>query len=131
MTSPSEKIGTINVTPLIDILLVLLIIFMVITPLSSHGINAELPQQSVGTAASKPEPEIVLEITRDHQMLLNGQAVTRAELTAEIAKLYRSRISQQLFIRADGDLEFSEVATAMDEMRGAYGDVQFGLLTKP
>jgi len=51
MTSPAQQIGTINVTPLIDILLVLLIIFMVITPLSSHGILAELPQTAVGVSS--------------------------------------------------------------------------------
>ena len=129
MTSPSENIGAINVTPLIDILLVLLIIFMVITPLSSHGIRAELPLNSTGSA-TKPELEIILEITRDRQFLLNGLAVARADLPAEIAKIYRDRVNQQLFIRADRDLDYRDVATAMDQMRGAYGDVQFGLLSK-
>ena len=122
MTSPSEKIGSINVTPLIDILLVLLIIFMVITPLSLHGILAELPQTAVGVS-SLPEPEIILEITRDHEFLLNGRMVQRGELPAEIAKLYKNRANQQLFIRADRDLDFREVALAMDAMRGADDSV--------
>jgi biopolymer transport protein ExbD len=129
MTSPSENIGAINVTPLIDILLVLLIIFTVITPLSSHGITAELPQTSAAVA-SVPEPEIVLEITRDHQFLLNGKHVLRSELSSEISKLYRARASQELFIRADRELEYSEVAMTMDDVRGANHAVQLGLLTQ-
>ena len=129
MTSHSEKIGTINVTPLIDVLLVLLIIFMVITPLDSHGISAELPQTASGEV-SQPEPEIILEITHNRQFLLNGQAVPRKELAAEIAKLYKTRASKQLFIRADKDVEYNEVALAMDDTRGADQWVQFGLLSK-
>jgi biopolymer transport protein TolR len=129
MTSPSEKIGTINVTPLIDILLVLLIIFMVITPLDSHGIPAELPQTAAGET-SRPEPEIILEITHEHQFLLNGQAVPRKELGTEIAKLYKTRASHQLFIRADGEVDFREIALAMDDTLGVNRSVQFGLLSK-
>lgn len=114
---------------MIDVLLVLLIIFMVITPLDSHGIQAGLPQAASGEV-SQPEPEIILEITHDHQFLLNGQAVPRKELAGEIAKLYKTRASQQLFIRADKDVEYNEVALAMDDTRGADQWVQFGLLSK-
>ena len=102
---------------------------MVITPLDSHGIQAELPQAASGEV-SQPEPEIILEITHDHQFLLNGQSVPRRELAAEIAKLYKTRASQQLFIRADKDVEYNEVALAMDDTRGADQWVQFGLLSK-
>jgi biopolymer transport protein TolR len=129
MTSPTQQIGTINVTPLIDILLVLLIIFMVITPLTSHGIPAELPQTAVG-GASQPEPEIILEITRDHQFLLNNQPVPRNELVSKVSKLYSNRVSHQLFLRADRDLEYREIALTMDALRGAETPIQFGLLSR-
>jgi len=127
MTSPSENIGSINVTPLIDILLVLLIIFMVITPLSSHGITAELPPNAAA-ARSVSEPEIIFAITRDHQFLLNGQAVSHSKLSVEIGRIYRNRVSQELFIRADGDVEYNEVAMAMDEIRGVNASMHFGFL---
>jgi biopolymer transport protein ExbD len=79
-------------------------------------------------ASRQPEREIVLEITRDHQFLPNGQEVARTELTREISRLYKDRADRQLFIRADKDVEFQEVALAMDDARGVDGSVQFGLL---
>ena len=130
MTAPIEKTGSINVTPLIDILLVLLIIFMVITPLDSRGIRADLPQSAASKSAAEPEPEIVLEITHDHQFLLNGQVVARDQLAAEAAKIYRNRVNQALFIRADRELDYSEIAMAMDDLRGANQAVHFGLMGK-
>jgi biopolymer transport protein TolR len=128
MTLPSDKTATINVTPLIDILLVLLIIFLVITPRLSHGIDAALPQTATNAVTVQPEAEIILEITHEHEFLLNGKAVPRADLANEIKKIYSSRADRQLFIRGDKDLEYREVALAMDDVRGAESGMQFGLL---
>ncbi len=113
---------------MIDILLVLLVIFMVITPLSSHGISANLPQPATGTR-SLPEPEIVLEITRDHQFIVNGQAVPRENLARELGKLFKNRVDHKLFMRADRDVDYREVALAMDDARGVDTSLQFGLLS--
>ncbi len=130
MTSSTEQIGTINVTPLIDILLVLLIIFMVITPLSSHGLTAALPKDSLAAPAQPELNEIVLEMTRDHQFLINKEFVPRRDLAAQIATLYSVRANQHLFIQADGDLDYREVAAVMDDMRGANQSLQFALMAK-
>ena len=71
-----------------------------------------------------------MEITRDRQFLVNGQPIPRAELPHAVATLYETRANRELFIRADRDLDFREVAVAMDAMHGADSSVRFGLLSK-
>ena len=71
----------------------------------------------------------MLEITRDRQFLVNGEAVPRQESAIEMGRLFRNRVDHKLFIRADRDVDYREVALAMDDTRGVDESLKFGLLS--
>jgi biopolymer transport protein ExbD len=130
MTNPGASTRTqceINVTPLIDVLLVLLIIFMIITPLAPHGLPAFIPQENTNASAAPAETPIILELRSDHSLRLNSQALSFAALATEIANLYATRANKALFIQADRDLEYRDVAHLIDLVRSATPDLEIGL----
>ena len=104
----------INVTPMIDVLLVLLIIFMIIAPYS-RGLNAELPQPA---ASGKPVENLSIWIRGDGTVRLNDEIVDRAALRERLDVLARSPASDVAFIGADRDLDFAEVADVIDLVKG-------------
>jgi len=116
----------INVTPLIDVLLVLLIIFMVITPLLPRGLPADLPAKS--TNNSPGETPIVLEMAANGQLLINNHPVSSDTLAVAIKELYSSRANKVLFISADKNLQYRQVAQLIDLVRGVSSDIQVGLM---
>lgn len=110
----------INMTPMIDILLVLIIIFMVITPPDSRGLNALVPQEA--TEASKAPPpagEIVITVQSDHSLLLNREALTLDALQARLLDLFKRGAMNVVFVRGDKDLDFRYIAEVIDLARGA------------
>jgi biopolymer transport protein ExbD len=121
----------INVTPMIDVLLVLLIIFMVIVPLAPRGESASVPQ---APRAGEPvrESTVVLEILKGSQnaaiFRINQQNVRLEDLRARLADIYANRAQRVLFIKADDQLSFSEVAVAVD-ISHAAGIDRVGLMT--
>lgn len=137
MTSESigRMLGEINVTPMIDILLVLLIIFMVIAPVTPHGLAADLPQRSVN-ASLRPEAPIVVRIMSDPSgrpsYKINQEDVSLDELGSRLSSIFSVRADKVMFIKADaaGDepLDFSTIARVMDIGKGAGAD-HIGLLT--
>jgi biopolymer transport protein TolR len=120
----------INVTPLIDVLLVLLIIFMVITPLTPKGLEAMAPQPPKDKN-QPPDPNdrtVVVQIEKDHSIKINSEVVTPAKLQDRLQEIFKSRAERVVFIKGDKDLEFREVAFAIDAAKGAGID-KIGLMT--
>jgi len=123
--------GEINVTPMIDVLLVLLIIFMVIVPVLPHGLSAALPQRSV-IPNPGPENPIVVQITSTQNgrpsCKINQDDVTIDQLPTRLTGILSARADKVIFIKADDNLSFSTIATVMDIGKSAGAD-HIGLLT--
>ena len=103
----------INMTPMIDVLLVLIIIFMVIAPTKSVGLNTLLPQQSTSVDRG-PSHEIVISILADGSILLNQEPIGRDRLEARLIDLFKSGGSTPVFIKGDRTLEYSHVTDVID-----------------
>lgn len=120
----------INMTPMIDVLLVLIIIFMVITPLVPHGLEALVPQPPPPN--TKPnladQRAVVIVIDKDHSIKINQDPVTEANLGTRLEEIFKTRAERVVFVKGDPDLEFAAVAHAIDIAHGAGID-KVGLMT--
>jgi biopolymer transport protein ExbD len=108
-----------NVVPLCDVLLVLLIIFMVITPIVQKGIDVKLPETSTDTGGGMPTGLIVLTMKKDLSVLINQQAVDLKMLQDELRRIYSARQDKTIFIRADAKLPYSRIMEMIDIAKGA------------
>lgn len=132
ISSGSLQRGTIaemNVVPLIDILLVLLIIFMVISPQVPVGLSVVLPEPP-DEILGPPEPVdvVVVQVLQDGSLRINQQPVAWRDLQARLEAVFKLRASRVAFVRGDGEIEFGAVARAIDVMRGS-GITSVGLMT--
>ena len=110
----------INVTPMIDVLLVLLIIFMMVIPMSRKAIDLQLPDPTPDANNSGPPPaQIVLEVLPGSVFRINSQPVTKADLQKKLTEIYAPRPDKIIFVKGDPAVKYSDVIAAMDAARGA------------
>jgi biopolymer transport protein TolR len=120
-------VSEMNVVPLIDILLVLLVIFMII-PVHNKGLDALVPQSSTTSEPPRPENVIVVQVLADGTMRINQEPVTYETLDARLEEIFKMRASRIAFIRGDAPVEFGVVAKVIDVMHTS-GIASVGLLT--
>ena len=114
-----EAVPSINVTPLIDILLVLLIIFMITQPLSRMAMDVQVPPPDTPQTNQTPPNQIVLELADNGSYAINGQPVPKDQLDTQIHAIYDQRPAKLLFIKAGPNRLYQDVVEAMDVARGA------------
>ena len=127
---PGRARADINVTPLIDVLLVLIVIFMVISPLTPKGLEAAVPQPSPLGPADKPRNEtLVLSLSRSGDIRLNQEEVDAASISSRLQDVLRTRSERTIFVQADDEVLYNDVAHLIDIARGA-GANRIGLMTQ-
>jgi len=119
----------INVTPMVDVMLVLLIIFMITAPLLNTGVDLELPQVAAQNIED-PEGKLVLSITKENKIYLGGTQVTWQDLEAKLKANERVQKESQLYVEADNSLPYGSVITAMAVAKNA-GVAKVLFLTEP
>jgi biopolymer transport protein TolR len=122
-------VAEINVTPLVDVMLVLLVIFMVTAPFMENGIPIQLPKAST-KAIGKDQSPVTMTLTKDSRIFLGREETTFARLIPTLQQLFRDRPRKEIFIRADGGLPYAFVAQSMAAVRQAGID-KIGLVTAP
>lgn len=119
----------INVVPFVDVMLVLLIIFMVAAPMMIQGVDVSLPATTSEPLSSETE-NLVVSITKDHQIFINDFEVTLDTLREKLHSIFQGRAARELYLRADRDIPYGLVVQVMAESKNA-GVETMGIITVP
>ena len=122
-------LSEINVTPLVDVMLVLLIIFMVSAPLMQQGIQVDLPKTK-SPALSEQEKQIVLVIKSSGAVEINKHDIALSSLTEKLRAIYAKKEKKEIYIQADRSVPYGAVASIMAQVQAA-GIIRIGLVTEP
>ncbi len=123
-------VAEINITPFVDVMLVLLVIFMVATPMMENGIPIELPKASTQALPKKDEKPITLNLTKESRIFVDKSEVYLTSLQPALKKVFAKRQNKEIYIRADGTLPYAFVAQTMAAVKLA-GINKIGLVTLP
>jgi biopolymer transport protein TolR len=119
----------INVTPLVDVMLVLLIIFMITAPMMQQGLEIELPETAASGVSTSEEP-FVLVINKGRKITVGGTAISSNDLRTRLQAIFETRPNKQIYLQADKSVDYGFVAETMAEIRAA-GITNIGLVTLP
>jgi biopolymer transport protein TolR len=132
LTGPSSRRGAlaeINVTPLVDVMLVLLIIFMITAPMLQHQVEVDLPEVT-NKPRTPSEDQLVLTVTKEGSVFLNNTAYTLESLQPRLQVLSQGQPNQEMFLRADAEVPYGTVVQVMDAVKKA-GILRLGMITQP
>jgi len=127
----SEVNSDINVTPMVDVMLVLLIIFMVVTPMLQRGVSVDLAKTDnpIQMPEADKEDSVIVAVMRDGKVYLNSDVVTAEVLTDRVKEAMAKRADKRIFVKADAGARYGDVVSVVDDVRSAGVD-QLGLLTE-
>ena len=128
-TGDRSAMSQINVTPLVDVMLVLLIIFMVTAPMMQQGVQVNLPKADT-KALTPQETTVVVSIATSGRVFIDTSEIPATELKTKLSAMFATRSKKEVFLKADKDVPYGEVIKAMAEIKGA-GIERLGMVTEP
>ena len=127
--SDHQALSEINVTPFVDVMLVLLIIFMVTAPLIQQGIDVQLPKTQSAGLRNNEEP-LIVSVKRDGSVFVQSAEVAPSDLQVKLEQIFTTRGDREVFLRADGRAAYAAVARTLATLQRAGAD-RIGMVTEP
>jgi len=124
-----STIADINVTPLVDVMLVLLVIFMVTAPMMQQGVQVNLPKANT-KAMTQEEETVIVTVDGKGRIFINKDEVSAADLRSRLTDMFATREKKEIFLKADAGVPYGDVVKAMADIKGA-GIERLGMVTEP